>query len=64
MKGDAELLEREENRLIARTQQGDAQSFNPLVTKYQPQIENLIYEQVHNRETAKDLTQETWIKAF
>ena len=54
----------DENRLIARTQQGDAQGFNPLVTKYQPKIEALILRQVRNTETAKDLTQDTFVKAY
>ena len=54
----------DEKTLIARTQHGDVQAFNPLVTKYQSNIENLIYAQVHNRETAQDLTQDTFVKAY
>ena len=58
------MFDVDEHTLIQRTQQGDTQAFNPLVTKYQPNIENLIYGQVHNRETAQDLTQDTFVKAY
>ena len=54
----------EDDTHITRTQHGDTEAFNLLVTKYQSQIESLILGQVHNPETAKDLTQETWIKAY
>jgi len=53
-----------EYKLLMRTQQGDAQAFNPLVVKCQPKIESLIYRQVHNRETAQDLTLVTFLKMF
>ena len=54
----------DEFSLIHRTQQGETEAFNPLVQKYQHRITTLIYAQVHNRETAKDLTQETFVKAY
>ena len=50
--------------LITRTQQGDTEAFNPLVRKYQHRIYTHILGNVKNIETAKDLTQKTWIKAF
>ena len=53
----------EDHTYITRTQHGDTGAFNPLVKKYQPKLESMILGQVHNPETAKDLTQETWIKA-
>lgn len=53
-----------EHKLIARTQQGDPESFNPLVTKYQNHIYTLIRKQVQDPEIAKNLTQETFLKAF
>lgn len=54
----------DEKQLITRTQHGDSEAFNPLVVKYQPRIYTYILGRVKNRETAKDLTQETWLKAF
>ena len=53
-----------EHKLIARTQQGDSESFNPLVTKSQNHIYTLIRKQVQDPEIAKNLTQETFLKAF
>lgn len=50
--------------LIHRTQQGDRESFNPLVTKYQNHVYTLIRKQVQDPEIAKNLTQETFLKAF
>ncbi len=47
-----------------RTQEGDPEAFSPLVVKYQPRIYNHILGHVKNAETAKDLTQETWLRAF
>jgi len=54
----------DEDVLIFRTQIGERSAFDPLVTKYQPKIEALLMRQVHHRETAEDLTQETFVKAF
>ena len=50
--------------LIERTQHGDIEAFNPLVQRYQHRIYTHILGRIRNAETAKDLTQETWIKAF
>ena len=54
----------DEQELITRTQNGDAEAFNPLVLKYQEKIYNLIYRQVCDREAAKDLCQEVFLKAW
>ena len=53
-----------EKHLITLTQSGDTEAFSPLVEKYHPRIYTHILGRVKNRETAKDLTQETWLKAF
>jgi RNA polymerase sigma-70 factor (ECF subfamily) len=57
-------LDFDDLHLIERTQQGESDAFNPLVVKYQPRIYTFISQQVKEIETAKDLTQETWLKAF
>lgn len=54
----------DEKRLITRTQNGDSEAFNPLVVKYQHRIYTHILGRIKNRETAKDLTQDTFLKAF
>ncbi len=54
----------DENELIERFQNGEKEIFNQLVIKYQGKIYNLIYRYVPNAETARDLSQEVFIKAF
>ena len=54
----------DEQELITRTQNGDAEAFNPLVRKYQQKIYNLIYHKVRDQEAAKDLCQEAFLKAW
>lgn len=58
------MFDFDEIALVTRTKQGDTDAFNPLVIKYQPRIYTFISRQVKENETAKDLTQETWLKAF
>ena len=53
-----------ERELIERFQNGDTEAFNPLVLKYQQKIYNLLYLQVGDRETARDLSQDVFLKAF
>ena len=50
--------------LVERFQNGETEVFNELVTRYQGKIYNLVYKYVPNSETAKDLSQEIFIKAF
>lgn len=59
-----ELNDFDEQELVARVQNGDTEAFNPLVYKYQQRIYNLIYRKVGDRETAKDLCQEVFLKAW
>lgn len=57
-------IDRDEEHLITRPQLGDSEAFNPLVKKYHPKIYNHILGRIKNAEIAKDLAQETWLKAF
>ena len=54
----------DDQELVIRAQNGDTEAFNPLVHKYQQKIYNLIYRRVRDRETAKDLCQEVFLKAW
>ena len=54
----------DEKTLIARAQQSETAAFVPLFSKYQKTLSHQIYKRVKNTETAKDLTQETWLKAL
>ena len=59
-----ELNDFNEAELVARAQNGDTEAFSPLVYKYQQKIYNLIYRKVGDRETAEDLCQEVFLKAW
>ena len=61
---DTELEQIDEDALVNRFQNGDTEAFNPLVLKYQKKIYNLMYQRVRDQETAKDLCQEVFLKAF
>ncbi len=54
----------DEKELVERFQNGEKEVFNELVIKYQGKIYNLVYKYVPNAETARDLSQEIFIKAF
>lgn len=61
---ETELEQIDEDALVNQFQNGDTEAFNPLVLKYQKKIYNLMYQRVRDKETAKDLCQEVFLKAF
>ena len=61
---DTNLEQMSEDALIREFQNGDTEAFNPLVLKYQKKIYNFLYRRVRDREAAKDLCQEVFLKAF
>ena len=58
------MADREINQLIERAEAGDQGAYTDLMTRFQPQIQAVCLKMVRNEETARDLTQETFIKAF
>ncbi len=50
--------------LVDLVQQGDATAFRGLVERYQGRIYAHVYGMIRNREEARDLTQEAFVKAF
>ena len=54
----------DERYFIELAQHGATEAFTSLVTTYQPRLYTHILGRIKDIETAKDLTQETWIKAF
>ena len=54
----------DDSELITRTQNGDTEAFNPIVRRYRKKIYDLIYRRVHHHETAEDLCQEVFLKAW
>jgi len=53
-----------ERDLILRCQQGDAEAFGGIYDLYVRKIHDFIYYKVHHRETAQDLTSDTFMKAL
>jgi RNA polymerase sigma-70 factor (ECF subfamily) len=54
----------EENQIVKVAQQGDKEAFSMLVKAYQNKVFSLAVNIVRNRETADDLAQEIFLKAY
>ncbi len=63
-RNDADLLPSEEHLLIRGAQKGDRQAFARLVERHWDNLFRWIYHLCHDRHTAEDLTQETFLKAM
>ena len=53
-----------ESMLIEKSIQGDVESFEKLIVKYNRYVYNIAFRMMGNEEDAKDMSQETLIKAF
>ena len=53
-----------ETELVKRCQNGDAEAFDELVTRYRAKIFGMIYNMVHSEQDAWDLAQDSFIKAW
>ena len=58
------LARDDEEKLIARSQQGDIDAFNQLVLYYQQVVYNTVFRILGDYDTAADVTQETFISAL
>jgi RNA polymerase sigma-70 factor (ECF subfamily) len=54
----------EEQSLVQKAQHGDRQAFAVLIGRYWDRLFRWLYHLSHNRHTAEDLVQETFLKAF
>jgi len=59
-----ESAREDEPLLIARSQRGEVNAFNSLVLRYQQTVYNVNLRILGDRDTAADVTQETFIAAF
>ena len=50
--------------LIARSSEGDADAFGKLYDRFQPEILRYLVHRVRDRETAEDLAQQVFLKAW
>ncbi len=60
----AEARPKVEDQFIERLKQGDAAAFEKLVNERSGEIYGLLYRLTENGEEARDLTQETFLRAF
>ncbi len=54
----------EDQKLVARTQEGDVPAFDDLVVKYTPRLYGLVYNMTSNHEDTNDLLQDVFSKAY
>ncbi len=54
----------EDRDLILRSRKGDVDAYNVLVSRWEKRVYNYLLRQLHNREDALDLTQDTFLKAY
>jgi len=54
----------EDQKLVARTQAGEASAFDQLVVKYSPRLYGLVYNMTSNHEDTNDLLQDIFAKAY
>ena len=59
-----EQMRKEDEALVRRFQKGEEKAFNELVSRYKQRIFDMILKMVRNKEDAKDLSQETFVKAY
>src|SRR3954471_14047048 len=50
--------------LVKRCQDGDAEAFDELVTRYRTRVFGMIYNMVHSEQDAWDLAQDSFLKAW
>lgn len=63
MKFDNSLRE-EENALIERIRQGDAESYRVLVERYQDSLVGFLFNLLKDRELAREFAQDAFVKAY
>lgn len=58
------MVAKEDNELVSEVIRGNVNAFEILVNRYQKIIFKMVLRMVGNTETAKDLTQDIFVKAF
>ena len=61
---DLPVVDSPDHELVRAVLDGDATAYKGLVERYQGRIYNVIYGMVRNREDARDLTQDAFVKAY
>lgn len=62
---EARVASREADReMLLAVQRGEALAYRGLVEKYQARVYSMVYGMLRNREDARDITQEAFVKAY
>jgi len=61
---DSEIVEPADEILVTRSQAGDMEAFDELVTRYRGKIYAMTVNMIHNEADAWDLAQDTFVKAW
>lgn len=61
---DKQLAREEDAAMVKAVLGGDSTAYRGLVEKYQTRVYSMVYGMIRNREDARDLTQEAFVKAF
>lgn len=64
MSGSAEMAGKPDDALVKEAQSGSMEAFEELVARHRDKMYARAFSIVHNEETALDLSQEAWIKAW
>lgn len=54
----------EDRHLVSLTLRGDGRAYETLVRRYQKLVYNVLFQMLQNHETAADVTQDTFLKAY
>ena len=58
------MIQKDDNELVFEVLQGSRSSFEILIERYQKKIYGMILQMTDDREMAKDLTQDVFVKAY
>ncbi|MCX6283987.1 MAG: RNA polymerase sigma factor [Bacteroidetes bacterium] len=58
------MIQKDDNELVFEVLQGSKSSFEILIERYQKKIYGMILQMTDDREMAKDLTQDVFVKAY
>jgi RNA polymerase sigma-70 factor (ECF subfamily) len=65
MSASSRVLSREEDiEMVNAVREGDTIAYRGLVEKYQDRVYHMVYGMVRNREDARDITQDAFVKAY
>lgn len=59
-----ETMKPDDQTYVKRCLDGDSEAFREIVVRYESRVMNTVYRMIRDRETARDLAQEVFVKAY